>query len=139
MKLIKTLIYLLFTTLLSSPSWSETLTMNDLVERNNLYYKKFSNTPFTGEITGKHTGKFENGLREGPYAIYYNSGQLLIEVTYEDGLKEGKWTHYYRNGRVHFHGTFVKGKRHGEFFTYDKYGFPPEVKIYENGILVGTR
>ena len=124
---------------MSSPSWSESLTIDDLIQRNKLLYEKFSNTPFTGEITGKHTGKFENGLREGPYEIYYDSGQLLIEVTYEDGLLEGKWTHYYPDGNIHHHGTFVKGERHGEFFTYDEFGFLTEVKIYENGTVVGTR
>ncbi len=37
---------------MSSPSWSETITMDDLVERNNLYYKKFSFVPYTGGISG---------------------------------------------------------------------------------------
>ena len=139
MKPIITLITILFVSLLSSPSWSESLTIDDLIQRNKLYYEKFSNTPFTGEITGKHTGKFENGLREGPYEIYYKSGQLAMETTYEDGLTEGEWTYYYPDGNIHFRGTFVKGKRHGEFFTYDEFGFPPEVKVYENGTVVGTR
>ena len=35
-----------------SPSWSETMTMDDLVERNNLYYKRFSFVPYTGGISG---------------------------------------------------------------------------------------
>ena len=48
--------------LLSSPSWSETLTMDDLVERDDLYYKKFTNVPFTGEISRIESGKFKNGI-----------------------------------------------------------------------------
>ena len=47
------IIPLVLISLVSFPSWSETLTMDDLVERNDLYYKKFTNVPFTGEISGK--------------------------------------------------------------------------------------
>ena len=50
MKKLTSIILILFLSLLSSPSWSETLTMDDLVERNDLYYKKFTDVPFTGEV-----------------------------------------------------------------------------------------
>ena len=33
--------------------------MNDLVERNGLYYKKFTDIPFTGELTGIESGKIK--------------------------------------------------------------------------------
>ena len=67
------LITILFITLLSSPSWSETLTMDDLVEKEDLFfYKKFSIFspfdflyPFTGEISGLLSGSLKNGKREG--------------------------------------------------------------------------
>ena len=61
--------------LLSSPSWSETLTMDDLVERNETYYKKFSNIPFNGEVSGIWTGKFKNGMKNGEWVSYHENGQ----------------------------------------------------------------
>ena len=51
--------------LVSFPSWSKTLTMDDLVLRKDLYYKKFSNVPFTGEISGKESGSFKEGRQDG--------------------------------------------------------------------------
>lgn len=82
MKLIRTLISLLFITLLSSPSWSETVTMDDLVERNGFYYKKFTNVPFPGLVDQDcpkgtlkdpfkkgFSGKIKNGLREDYWVI----------------------------------------------------------------------
>ena len=45
--------------LFSSPSWCETLSLDDLVMRNNLYYKKFTDVPFTGEIFGLENGRFK--------------------------------------------------------------------------------
>ena len=58
MKTLNPIIVILFVSLLSSPSWSET--MDDLVERDGLYYKKFTNTPFTGEVSGIQSGGFKN-------------------------------------------------------------------------------
>ena len=49
--------------LLSSPTWSETLTMDDLVKRNDLYYKKFTNFPLTGEIFGLQNVKKDGDKR----------------------------------------------------------------------------
>ena len=73
--------------LLSSPSWSETLTIDDLVERDDLYYKKFTNVPFTGEISGIESGKFKNGIKDGPWEYYYENGQLESVRNYKEGKK----------------------------------------------------
>ena len=43
--------------------------MDDLVERNNLYYKKFTDVPFTGVVSGKGNGQFKKGKREGKWVI----------------------------------------------------------------------
>ena len=49
MKLFKTLLTILFISLLSSPSWS--VTIDDLVKREGIYYEKFTDVPFTGKVT----------------------------------------------------------------------------------------
>ncbi len=51
MKLINTLLTILFISLLSSPSWS--VTFGELVERDGLYYEKFTDVPYTGKLTGQ--------------------------------------------------------------------------------------
>ena len=65
MRTLTSITLILFLSLLSSPSWTETLTMDDLVERNDLYYKKFTNVPFTGEISGIWNGNYKDGKEEG--------------------------------------------------------------------------
>ena len=65
MKLIKTLLTILFISLLSSPSWS--VTMDDLVEREGLYYEKFTDVPFTGKVTGDTQGSFKSGKKDGAW------------------------------------------------------------------------
>ena len=64
MKTLTSIILILFLSLLSSPSWSESLTMDDLVERNDLYYREFTDVPFTGEVSGKGNGKIKKGKKE---------------------------------------------------------------------------
>ena len=48
---------------ISSPSWSETVTIDDLKEKSGFYYKKFSDIPFTGEISSKTNRKLKKGKR----------------------------------------------------------------------------
>lgn len=50
--------------LVSLPIWVETLTMENLVVREGLWYKKFTDVPFTGEVEGLNQGKFKNGNRK---------------------------------------------------------------------------
>ena len=43
---------------------SEEVTMDDLVETDGLFYKKFTDVPFTGKVTGKEQGSFKKGKKE---------------------------------------------------------------------------
>ena len=62
-------------------------TMDDLVLREGLYYKKFSLVPFTGKITGRNQGKIKKGNKVGPWVSYHKNGQLYEEGTFKDGVK----------------------------------------------------
>ena len=98
MKLIKTLLTILFISLLSSPSWS--MTIDDLVNREGLYYQKFTDVPFSGNVTGHEQGSIENGKREGGWVSYYDNGQLESKGNYKNGKQEGIWVRYEENGTV---------------------------------------
>ena len=72
-KKLPSIILFLFLSLLSSPCWSENFTMDDLVERDGLYYKKFTDVPFTGKITGRGQGSIKNGKKDGEWIIYHKN------------------------------------------------------------------
>ena len=55
------LIALLMT--LATQAGAENLTYDDLIKRNELYFKKFSNVPFSGEVFGKFSGSFKDGKK----------------------------------------------------------------------------
>ena len=118
MKLIITFISILFITLLSSPSWSDTLSVNELVWRDGLLYKKFSNEPFTGDIRGKSNGTIKDGKRIGPWEDYHNNGQLHISKNFVDGKEHGSWIGYHKNGLLWGRGQINMGEEVGlwEFF-----------------------
>ena len=62
----------------------EEVTMDDLVERDGLYYKKFTDVPFTGKVSGKDRsplfeihGSIKDEKKEGPWISYWrNNGHL---------------------------------------------------------------
>ena len=54
---------LVLMSLVAFPSSGEA--MDDLVEREGIYYKKFTDVPFTGEIEGGSQGNFKNVKKEG--------------------------------------------------------------------------
>ena len=91
--------------------------MDDLVERNDLYFEKFTNTPFTGEVSGKDSGKFKNGKRNGLWEYYDKDGQLILILTWKNGNKDGLWEFYDKNGLIR-KGNYKDGKHHGLRLSY---------------------
>jgi len=94
------------------PSLALGETLGDLVKTDGLYYKKFTDVPFTGKITeGLTQGSFRNGKWDGPYIDYHYNGRIFAKGTYKDGMYDGLWVWYDEYG-VRFTGiggTFKNG------------------------------
>ena len=89
---------------------TETCDWDDLVRREGIYYKKSTDVPFTGKVTGKDPeynrktqGSFKDGKWDGPYVFYHDNGQLW--------KKEDPWVFYQEDGTVieYWSGTFKNG------------------------------
>ena len=83
--------------------------MDDLVERDGLYYKKFTDVPFTGKITGKTQGLFKNGRKHGLWVGYHDNGQLGYKGTYKNGKLDGPWVYYHDDRQLKYKATFKNG------------------------------
>ena len=94
-------------------AFSKDVSMEDLVEREGLYYEKYSDAPFTGNVVGKVQGKIIKGKREGEWLTYYKNGQLQLKDNYKDG------------------------KYDGELLWYDQYGQLKKKMIYKDGVYKG--
>jgi antitoxin component YwqK of YwqJK toxin-antitoxin module len=100
----------------ASAVWSET--MDDLVKRDGLYYKKFNNVPFTGKVEGKSQGSFKNGKRNGYWFEYHKNGYLKSNGEFRKGKKIGSWVKYYINKQLKSKGKFNNGEKEGQRFKY---------------------
>ena len=90
--------------------------------RNNLYYKKFTDVPFTGEIFGLENGRFKNGELEGFWKYYYKDGQLRNKGNYKNGKRDGLWETYYENGQLKTKGNYKEGIREVPVEYYNEDG-----------------
>lgn len=79
----------------------EVVNYDDLVERNDLFYKKFTDEPFTGKTTGKEQGTFRNGKREGRFVKYYDTGELRFKGAFKNGKHDGPLIFYHKNGQLY--------------------------------------
>ena len=105
----KTLTILLLTLLF--PIFAIGETIDDLVERDDIYYKKFSDTPFTGKITGKARVSFKNGKRHGLGTWKYPNGNIYVGE-FKDGKRHGQGTHTSANGDTYV-GKYENDKKNG--------------------------
>ena len=92
--------------------------MDDLVERDGLYYEKFTDAPYSGKVTGKEQGSFKDGKREGAWIYYHRNGQLQLKGNYKNGQKEGAWVDYWENGQLQLKGNYKNGKKDGVWVAY---------------------
>ena len=104
--------------------------MDDLVLREGLYYKKFTDVPFSGEVTGERQGSFENGEKDGAWVYYHESGQLRAKGNYKSGKMEGAWIAYYDNGQLWQKGNYKNNNWEGAWVDYNEDG---TVKTYSTG------
>ena len=104
MNKLTSIILILFLSLLSSPSWSENLVckytgfncpeieFEELVEVDGLFFKKFTETPFTGKVIGgEKQGSIKDGKKEGSWVEYYENGLIHWKGNYKDGKEDGLW------------------------------------------------
>ena len=107
--------------------------MDDLVKRNDLYYKKFTDVPFTGEVSGLENGKFKNGKRNGKWLSYYETGQLSFKENYKDGELDGLFESYRKTGQLHYSWIFKDGVKEGLYQEYNEDGSLQKTETYKDG------
>ena len=93
---------------------------DEVVKRDDTYYEKFSNVPFSGSLES-----------------YHPNGQLKIIGEFSDGKKVGEWTEYYMNGIKKFQGHFARGKKDGAWMYYFLNANIKEKQFYNDGIKDG--
>ena len=116
--------------LTSSIVSSETIKESDLVVRDGILHKKFTNIPFTGSVEGNgvlggsEKGTYKAGKKDGVWEEYHKNGRLFQKGTYKDNKKVGVWETYWENGELQSKMPYKNNERDGDYETY-----------YDNGQL----
>ena len=87
-----------------------------LLERDNVYYTKDTNKPYTGNVFSlyddgkkKSEGAFKDGYYNGEWISWHSNGQKYTEGTFKDDYYDGKWTSWYENGQKYSVGIYKDG------------------------------
>ena len=123
--------------LFPSLALGEEVAWDDVVERDGLYYKKFTDVPFTGEVTGQEQGSFKDGKKDGPWVAYWSNGQLRSEGDFKDGERDGPWVYYHENGQLREKGDFKDGIQEGPWVYYHENGQLWEKGDFKDGFQEG--
>ena len=87
---------------------------SELVERDGVYYLKFSNVPFTGETSGRVAAQLRDGKLRGQVLRFFEDGNLASKENYLNGIKHGVSEHYTSKGTKRQHISYKNGLFHGE-------------------------
>ena len=109
--------------------------LNELIERQGKFYRKFSNEPFTGDVEVDverqqfQSGSLVNGVREGEWLTFREDGSLQLRENYEQGFLEMSET-FSADGDL---------ETKSEFYTLENHqGKLAEKVFYEDGAPVVT-
>lgn len=73
----------------------------------------------------------------GYYIGYHPNGALQIKGKYVNGLQEGEWKWYRESGKVLYIENFVNGKQNGDYIFYFENGQIRTFGQYQNGKMEG--
>lgn len=80
----------------------------------------------------------DDGVKDGSWKEYYDSGKLRALGAYDKGKKVGEWIYYYPDGKVEQRGRFSKnGKYEGNWKWFYPDGSLKRDEAYINGALDG--
>ncbi len=105
---------------------SEPKTWENLVERKNLFFEKFKNTPFNGKIETywpnghlKETGKIKNGKKHNLWEYYYKNGKMKETEFFNLGTLNGTSEQYGSGGQLYIKAIYKNGKLDGPWIYID--------------------
>ena len=122
-----------------------TIQMDEVVKRNDIFYRKFSNIPFSGHIRSYHPngqlkiiGDFSSGKKVGNWIEYYLSGIKKSEGQFTNGKKDGLWVYYFLNANIKEKQFFIDGHKDGLWEKFDVHGTVVQTESYQNGKWIIT-
>ena len=82
--------------------------------------------------------RYNDGVNDGLFATWYESGQKRSEGYWEDGKKVGKWFSWHSNGQVESEGFYIDDRKDGLWVSYDETGTKVSEDVYAAGELINN-
>lgn len=80
----------------------------------------------------------DNGLKQGDWKEFFDTGELKGEGKYINSQRIGGWKYYYKNGKTEQNGTFLKNEiPDGEWIWYYENGDTLRFETFINGLRNG--
>ena len=76
---------------LCSSANAQEITLKELVQRNGVYYKVLSPTPYSGKVRGKKSGYLKDGKWDGRYIEIDKNKKSELSGVYQSGVKVVEW------------------------------------------------
>jgi len=112
--------------------WKKLYTDGLLSKEWNYEYEYFGN----GELMSSK--RYNNGVNDGLFATWHESGQKRSEGYWEDGKKVGKWSSWHSNGQVDSEGFYINDRKDGLWVSYDETGTKVSEDVYAAGELINN-
>ena len=119
--------------------------MDEVVKRDDIFYRKFSNIPFSGHIESYHPngqlkiiGDLSGGKKVGNWIEYYLSGIKKSEGQFAKGKKDGPWVYYFLNANIKEKQFYIEGNKDGLWEKFDVNGTVVQTDSYQNGKWIIT-
>ena len=143
--------------------------INQIVEWNDVYIKKFSDEEVNGSVyqmfgdikvdlgyiknggkeglwtwwfengRKKNEGTYKDGKENGLHKWWYENGHKSEERTYKNGIKEGLWTKWYDNGQKGIEATYKDGELDGLETHWYENGQKSSEKTYKDGKFISKK
>ena len=119
--------------------------IDEVVKRNNTFYRKFSNIPFSGHIESYHPngqlkiiGDMSVGKKVGNWVEYYMNGIKRSEGQFAKGEKDGTWVYYFLNANIKEKQFYIEGNKDGLWEKFGVDGTVVQTDSYQNGKWIIT-
>lgn len=89
----------------------------------------------TGELRAE--GGYINGKKDGPWIFYFRDGKKEQKGNYKEDLAAGQWNWYYSSGSLHRDEIYRKGREDGHAVEYDSLGMVICEGDYLDGLKTG--
>lgn len=136
------LLLLFLFSLLFTHCGKDEIPKSDLVIKDNLFYKKGNDAPFTGREKVRVENKImeydiKDGIKHGEFRLYSENGNLEIKGQLDSNRNVGKWQYFYPGGEIESEGYFVNNLSDGKWVWYYPEGEKREEGSYQKGQRVG--